>query len=127
MSVEVPDHETSKMLAQAGFELSPSPMWVFDMETLSFLAVNKAAERVYGYSSREFLAMTILDIRPKEDIAPLLKEHFGEHKHHIEGEAWVHRKKNGGLIRVEITSHQTIFNRRPAEIVSVTIKESLSR
>ena len=40
-------------------------MWVFDLETLAFLAVNDAAVRLYGYSREEFLAMTLEDVRPR--------------------------------------------------------------
>ena len=50
------------------FEASPMPMWVYDAETLRFLAVNDAAIRHYGYTRDEFLAMRITDIRPPEDI-----------------------------------------------------------
>ena len=32
------------------FEASPLPMWVYDAETLQFLAVNEAAVRHYGYT-----------------------------------------------------------------------------
>ena len=39
------------------FERNPLPMWVYDVETLAFLAVNDAAVRHYGYSREEFLAM----------------------------------------------------------------------
>ena len=42
-------------------------MWVFDAETLEFLAVNDAAIRHYGYSREEFLSMNIMDIHPAED------------------------------------------------------------
>ena len=55
------------------FESNPQPMWVYDAETLAFLAVNEAAEQAYGYTREEFLSMTILDIRPAEDIPDLLK------------------------------------------------------
>ena len=42
-------------------------MWVYDAETLKFLAVNQVAIRDYGYREDEFLGMTIADIRsPKE-------------------------------------------------------------
>lgn len=41
------------------FEANPQPMWVFDRETLRFLAVNDAAVSHYGYSREEFLAMTV--------------------------------------------------------------------
>ena len=54
------------------FEKHPTPMWVFDVESLRFLAMNEAAIRRYGYSRAEFLRMTILDIRPEEDINSVL-------------------------------------------------------
>ncbi len=41
-------------------------MWIFDRETLAFLEVNYAATRAYGFSRAEFLAMTLLDIRPRK-------------------------------------------------------------
>lgn len=49
------------------FDLCPHPMWIYDIETLAFLKVNKEAIRQYGYTEEEFLSMTIMDIRPKED------------------------------------------------------------
>jgi PAS domain S-box-containing protein len=53
------------------FEDNPLPMWVFDRETLQFLEVNHAAVVHYGYSLEEFLSMTLVDIRPPEDVARL--------------------------------------------------------
>ena len=53
------------------FESNPHPMWVYDVESLKFLTVNDAAVAHYGYSREEFLAMTIMDIRPVEDIGPV--------------------------------------------------------
>ena len=56
------------------FEANPLPMWVYDAKTLRFLAVNEAAVRHYGYTRQEFLAMTITDIRPREDVDALLAD-----------------------------------------------------
>lgn len=53
------------------FKSSPHPMWVYDIETQSFLAVNDAAVRHYGYSRDEFLGMTIRDIRTQRDMPAL--------------------------------------------------------
>ncbi|HEX3273987.1 MAG TPA: DUF4118 domain-containing protein, partial [Gemmatimonadales bacterium] len=39
------------------FEAHPQPMWMFDVDTLAFLAVNDAAVHHYGWSRDEFLAM----------------------------------------------------------------------
>ena len=49
------------------FVLNPSPMWVFETETLRFIQVNEAAIKNYGYSRDEFLTMTILDIKCDKD------------------------------------------------------------
>lgn len=99
------------------FDSNPLPMWVYDLATLRFLAVNKAATLCYGYSQKEFLSMTIKDIRPAEDVPALLaavKNLSGELD---DAGMWRHRKKDGTIIDVEITTHGIIFDDRRAEIV----------
>lgn len=93
------------------------PMWIFDLESFAFLAVNDAAVRRYGYSRPEFLSMTILDIRPVEDVVPLLRSELRDRRHTVSREHWRHRIKDGTVIQVEITSEEITFNGRPAEIV----------
>lgn len=51
-------------LSNVPFANSPYPMWIYDLDTLAFLKVNRAAVRTYGFSEKEFLRMTVLDIRP---------------------------------------------------------------
>lgn len=99
------------------FESNPHPMWVYDQETLAFLAVNAAAIRHYGYSRDEFLRMTISDIRPAEEV-PRLMEHIArEAKVSDRTGIWRHRKRDGTLIDVEITSHTINFYDRPAKVI----------
>ena len=99
------------------FKNNPQPMWVYDLETLRFLAVNNAAVQHYGYSRDEFLAMTIKDIRPAYEIPSLLKNianvNYGLDKAGI----WRHQTRAGNMIQVEITSHYQEFNGRRAELV----------
>jgi PAS domain S-box-containing protein len=104
---------------RALFESNPSPMWVYDLETLSFLAVNAAAIRHYGYSQDEFLAMTIKDIRPREDIPALMNDLSQETDGLDNLTQWRHCKKNGALIDVEITSHDLIWLGRRARLVLI--------
>ncbi|HEX8847685.1 MAG TPA: CHASE3 domain-containing protein [Pyrinomonadaceae bacterium] len=101
------------------FENNPLPMWVFDTETLAFLGVNEAAIRHYGYSREEFLGMTIKDIRPPEDVKTLLETLEVSVSGLAEAGSWRHRKKDGTIIDVEITSHTLDFAGRSAEIVLV--------
>jgi len=101
------------------FEANPQAMWVYDLTTLRFLAVNDAAVRHYGYSRAEFLDMTIRDIRPPEDV-PLLEAYLAAEDADAEdaGE-WRHRKKDGAIINVDITASRLNFAGRPAEFVLV--------
>ena len=41
---------------------SPQAMWLLDARTLKFLEANAAAVRMYGYSRREFLEMSLGDL-----------------------------------------------------------------
>ncbi len=100
------------------FEASPLPMWVYEADTLAFLAVNDAAIRHYGYARDEFLRMTIRDIRPPEDIPSLLLnvqggDGFGSHR----PDTWRHITKDGRQIDVEITAGRIEFDGRRAALV----------
>ena len=55
------------------FANNPLPMWLYDKETLRFLEVNDAAVAHYGYSRLQFAEMSVMDIRPAEDV-PLFNE-----------------------------------------------------
>ncbi len=99
-------------------------MWCFDQETLAFLEVNEAAINLYGYSRNEFLRMTILDIRPAEDIPKLLSTTMRPDKRRESvSEPWRHAKKDGTVIDVEVTSGEVTFNGHLAELVSIRIRD----
>ena len=98
------------------FESNPLPMWVYDLETLRFLAVNEAAVQHYGYTREEFLGMTIKQIRPPEDI-PALLESIEEVGAESRGSiASRHRRKDGTIIHVEIVSRPLVFDGRRARL-----------
>jgi two-component system, cell cycle sensor histidine kinase and response regulator CckA len=82
---------------------SPLPMWIYEPETLQFLAVNHAAEQLYGYSSEEFRSLTIKDIRPPEDV-PVLLEFLAQHPE--KPRLWRHRRKDGTILDVDIHEHR---------------------
>ncbi|MEL7833770.1 PAS domain S-box protein [Fodinibius sp. Rm-B-1B1-1] len=86
------------------FEDNPEPMWIYDPKTLQLIEVNHAAIEHYGYSEEEFLNMTLLDIRPHEDAEALkqnVKKNAGTKSY---SEEWVHIKKDGTEIIVEISA-----------------------
>lgn len=100
------------------FNLSPTPMWVYDVETLYFLDINQAAIRHYGYSREEFLSMTLHDIRPSAEIGKLEKiaAQLKEDKMYYH-EVFRHMKKNGEIIDVEISSNLVNLDGRNARVV----------
>ena len=103
------------------FEHNPQPMWVYDLDTLKFLAVNDAAIHHYGYSREWFLSMTIKDIRPVEDIPALLDTIARSPGKGLDTSGvWRHRKKDGHLIYVDIVSHPLPFGDRRGKLVLAT-------
>ncbi len=87
------------------FENNPYPMWTYDLETLAFLDVNEAAIKKYGYSRQEFLNMTIVDIRPPQEVERL-RQNLAQPRQPLEhSEGWRHCLKDGTIIHVEVTSH----------------------
>jgi PAS domain S-box-containing protein len=93
-------------------------MWVYDAETLRFLAVNEAAIRHYGFSREEFLAMTIRDIRPLEDVPKLLLDVRGDGgPGSPRPRTWRHLTKDGRVIDVEVSAGRIEFDGRRAALV----------
>jgi len=113
------------------FEGNPNPMWVYDEETLRFLEVNEAAVRAYGYSREEFLAKTIVEIRPAEERARLLEllEEQPTEWHTTIGSpgSWRHLRKDGSEFHVAITSQPLPFDGRRARVVQVLDVTARSR
>jgi len=109
-------HEANPFL----FERNPNPMWIYDLQTLKFLAVNDATTRQYGYSREQFLEMTLRDIRPAHEHAALADRiaQVGHGLAHSKG--WKHRKRDGSLIDVTITSEEVRYGDRPARLVLAT-------
>jgi PAS domain S-box-containing protein len=104
----------------------PQPMWVYDLETLDFLAVNDCAVQVYGYSREEFLTMSLADIRPSDDLLAVRdavqRPRSGAH---TDG-PWRHLRKNGSQLWVEVTACTLEFERRAARlIVALDVTESV--
>lgn len=101
------------------FEINPLPMWIYEVETLAFLAVNRAAIDHYGYSADEFLSMTLGNIRPEGQL-PRMANGGSQTDTGFGGTAiWKHRKKDGTLIYVEVASSPTEFAGKNARLILI--------
>ncbi|MBV9704319.1 MAG: PAS-domain containing protein, partial [Methylobacteriaceae bacterium] len=97
------------------FKHNPIPMWVHDIETLKFLDVNEAAVEHYGYSRDEFLAMSILDIRPPPERGEGCETGAVMSG---SGRTWRHRKRSGEVIEVALYSQTLPYEGRRASLVA---------
>ena len=116
--VDITDLKRREASFRLLFDSNPLPMWVYDRETLRFLAVNDAAVKHYGYSREQFLAMSILDIRPPE----LRDEVERDVRAQIEwgpGRLWQHTKADGSFITVEVFTRALTHDGRSAALVAV--------
>jgi len=109
--------QKSEVAYRGLFENNPQPMWVYALETLAFLAVNDAAIISYGFSREEFLAMTIKDIRRPEDVQKLISRVSAAADGFDAVGVWKHRKKDGTIIDVEISSHALEFSGQRAKLI----------
>ena len=89
----------SEVLNRFAFDQNVTPMWVFDINTLAFVTVNDAAVHHYGCSRKEFLSMTILDIRPSDEIVPLLRDVLHKGGRNAAERLRRHKKKDSSLDR----------------------------
>ena len=102
------------------FENNPHPMWIYDLKSFRFLAVNDAAIRNYLYSAEEFATMTIEQIHVPGGI-PLVQELLTNTGADLnEPGIWQHRRKDGTVFVAEVTSHGMMFGDRQARVVLAT-------
>ncbi|MDB5869943.1 MAG: domain S-box protein [Polaromonas sp.] len=101
------------------FEKAPVPMWVHDIVTTRFLAVNDAAVQAYGFSAEEFLAMTVFDIRPEAE-HDYLRQSMGNPEQ-IKA-SWRDRRKDGSVFSVETVSQPIQYDNHNAYFVVVLDK-----
>ena len=107
------------------FLANPYPMWIYERESLRFLAVNDAAIAFYGYSREEFDRMTLQEIRPEEE-----REHLRSAVRAMQAGpnqlgVFTHRRKDGRLLRVEITT--LVFTDQGREQVLAIAKDLTER
>lgn len=100
------------------FFASPSPMWIYEMDSYQIMDVNDSVLSSYGYSREELLNMSIMDLRPSEDRQSLeeIIKYYKKTKGPIHFGIWRHLKKDGSIIHVEKTGHSILFNGKPCMI-----------
>jgi PAS domain S-box-containing protein len=102
------------------FESNPNPMWIYRTADFRFVKVNQSAVEAYGYDMNEFLAMSIMDIRPGEDKNTLESYISSLGTGVNRSGTWKHLKKTGELLYVSIVTYDLKFNSEPCRLVMAT-------
>lgn len=101
------------------FDNNPVAMWLFDRDSLQFVAVNDAAIACYGYSREQFLQMKIMQMRVEDDVIAETKirslpEIQNQH------EIGLHKRANGETFSVAICSRVMDYEGRKVRLTAIT-------
>ncbi|MBI4425557.1 MAG: response regulator [Elusimicrobia bacterium] len=102
------------------FDSNPNPLWVFETDTYRIVAGNDAALRQYGYSRKEFLALSAEDLRPASERAAFrakIQKLRRDDTHGVfQAGIWKHARKDGTVFPVEVTGCLIDFEGREAAL-----------
>ncbi|AXK83009.1 EAL domain-containing protein [Pseudolabrys taiwanensis] len=107
------------------FDGNPIPMWVHDLGSMRFLAVNEAAVAHYGYSREQFMTMNVFDVRvPEEhdDLTALFRRIDDATSHE---QIARHRKADGSVI--DIVANMRVLNYEGHRATLVALQDVTSR
>jgi len=100
------------------FYNNPSPMYIYDFDTLQILECNEAAIKKYLYTKEEFTKLKITDLRPPENKdLPVIND--VEDLKKLLSTPLPHQKKNGEIIMVEISFYHIEMNGKQARQVQI--------
>ncbi|TNF49989.1 PAS domain S-box protein [bacterium] len=107
---------------------NPLPAFVIDVhsgdpEQYRFLTANKAALSLYGYSEQELKSMRLLDLHPPEEYSNVIEQVAPNREPESGGfetqRPFIHLKKDGSRIHVDVHAHRVRFDGRKARIAIV--------
>ncbi len=110
------------------FNASPLPQWIYRLSDYKFVAVNEAAIEHYGYTIDEFLSMSVMEIRPAEDVVEFQKmiENSDKRENNISCGHFTHVIKDGTKIQVQVSGHRLDFSGDECAIIvahDITLNE----
>ena len=99
------------------FRHSPVPMWILELATRRYLAVNEAALRTYGYTAGEFLRLHPEDLRLPQDRAALEASLASTGDGPVAQGPARHVCRDGTLLDVEVTTQDLELGGRRVRLV----------
>lgn len=102
------------------FQFTPQPIITYDANDLAILDVNEATCKLYGYTTQEFLNLSLLDIRPENE-GPYLGQEIKNAMNSSDSPKtytgiFKHKKKNGEVFTVEVYSNPASLDEKNIRI-----------
>ncbi|WP_224961625.1 hybrid sensor histidine kinase/response regulator [Geomonas subterranea] len=101
------------------FEHNPAPMLVYERGSMELVAVNEAFLIAYGYTMEEVLSLHLPDLYPESEKRKITEVAAGLSGHTYVGE-WHHRRKDGTVFPIVVTSHDALYQGRTCRIAVIT-------
>jgi diguanylate cyclase (GGDEF)-like protein/PAS domain S-box-containing protein len=101
------------------FDGNPVPMWLYDPDSLRFVAVNDAAVAHYGYGRERFLHMSLPDLWPPDEWDIHRAAARGVADVYQSERTWRHLKADGSEIEVMTYARRVSFAAREAVLVAI--------
>jgi PAS domain S-box-containing protein len=102
---------------RALFTSSPLPMWIYQLRSYKFLAVNDAALAMLGFSREEFLERDAKEIRPADELAGFFKHSETPNPPPRSRAVWRHLTRDRQLLYCRIHCLDLTFDGAPARLV----------
>ena len=99
------------------FDSNPLSMWMLSLPEYNIIDVNEVALLQYGYTKEEFLKLSVLDFRPKEDIERFKASTNTDFRGIYHAGVWRHVKKNGDIMYVDIVTHDILYKGQETRLV----------
>lgn len=117
-------HQSTIMDYYRLFEESPAPMYLYEAGSYAFLAVNRAAQLQYGYTPEEFMAMTVLDIRPAGDVGLFIDSNVSLLPTYQDYGRWTHQRRDGSTFTVHVFANTVYYEGKEARaVLAIDIEE----
>jgi len=104
LHAEISSLTTADSLYRYSFEENPPPMWVVDLSSGRFLAVNDSAVSQYGFTRQEFLQLSLSDLVPISASSAVQHDLAQPCLGRASQGIWQHRRKDGTVFEVQTTA-----------------------
>lgn len=111
--------QASELRYRTLFELSPTPMFIYDDHTFEFVEINKAALDFYGYTNDEMRKLNVITMRPEFDRESTRKNIEDKRDTDFYYLQTVHEKKDGTVVDVQVYNNKIQLDGKELRLIQI--------